>query len=72
MAIKYTRHDTGDPIILLINQAILVLEVDHCLLNPIECRINDIEINEVPRFLTSDPTTSSHSILIANPMDDAC
>ena len=30
-----------------------------------------MEINKVPRFSTSNPTTSSHSIVIANPMDDA-
>ncbi|KAL7475176.1 hypothetical protein ACHAW6_001103 [Cyclotella cf. meneghiniana] len=36
-----------------------------------KCRINGVEINEVPRFLTSTPTTSSHSIVIANPTDDA-
>jgi len=70
-AIKYTRRDTGDPMILLINQAILVPEVDHCLLCPMQCRINGVEINEVPRFLTSNPTTSSHSIVIADPTDDA-
>ena len=70
-AIKYTRRDTGDPMILLINQAILVPEVDHCLLCPMQCRINGVEINEVPRFLTSHPTTSSHSIVIADPTDDA-
>ncbi len=57
--------------ILLINQAILVPEVDHCLLCPMQCRINGREINEVPRFLTSNPTTSTHSIVIADPTDDA-
>ncbi len=30
-----------------------------------------VEINKVPRFLTSYPTTSSHSIMIADPTDDA-
>ncbi|KAL7478253.1 LOW QUALITY PROTEIN: hypothetical protein ACHAW6_004025, partial [Cyclotella cf. meneghiniana] len=70
VAIKYTRCNTGDPMILLINQAILVPEVDHCLL-PMQCRINGIEINEVPRFLTSNQSTSSHSIVISDPMDDA-
>ncbi len=29
-----------------------------------------MEINEMPRFLTSNPTTSSHSIVIADPTDD--
>jgi hypothetical protein len=70
-AIKYTRRDTGDPMILQINQAILVHEVDHCLLCPMQCRINGVEINEVPRFLTSNPTTSSHSIVIADPTGNA-
>jgi hypothetical protein len=34
-----------------------------------QCRINGVEINEVPRFLTHDPTTSTHSIRIADPTD---
>ena len=56
--------------ILMITQAILVPEVDHCLLCPMQCRINGVEINEVPRFLTSNPTALSHSIVIADPTDD--
>ena len=57
--------------ILQINQAILVPEVDHFLLCSMQCRINGVEINEVQRLLTFNPTTSSHSIVIADPMDDA-
>ena len=33
------------------------------------CRINGVEINEVPKFLMANPTTSSHSITIADPTD---
>ena len=69
-AIKYTRRDTGDHLILLVNQAILVPEVDHCLLCPMQCRMNGVAIHEVPRFLTQNPTTSTHSIVIADPTDD--
>ena len=29
-----------------------------------------METYKVPRFFTSNPTTSSHSIMIANPMND--
>jgi hypothetical protein len=53
----------------MINQAIYVPEVEHCLLCPMQCRINGVEINEVPKFLTNNPTTSSHSITIADPTD---
>ena len=68
-AIRYTCHDTGDHLILMINHTINVPEVDHCLLCPMQCRINGVEINKVPRFLTSDPPASTHSICIANPTD---
>ena len=44
-------------------------EVDHCLLCPMQCQINGVEINEVPCFLTQDPTTSTHSIQTADPTD---
>ena len=54
----------------MINQAIYVPEVDHCLLCPIQCRMNDVVIHEVPKFLTTNPTASTHSILIADPTND--
>ena len=53
----------------MINQAIYVPEVDHCLLCPMQCQINGVEINKVPHFLTYDPTASTHSIQIADPTD---
>ena len=34
-----------------------------------QCWFNGVEINEVPKFLTTNPTTSSHSIMIADPTD---
>ena len=61
-AIWYTCHDTGDHLILMINRAIYVPEVDHCLLCPMECWLNGVEISEVPKFLMHDPTTLTHSI----------
>jgi len=32
--------------------------------------MNGAEINEVPKFLTSNLTTSTHSIMTADPTDD--
>jgi hypothetical protein len=51
----------------MINQAIYIPEVDHCPLYPMQCRINGVEINKVPKFLTPNATTSTHSIWIADP-----
>jgi hypothetical protein len=36
-AIQYTCCNTGDHLILMINQAIYVPEVDHCVLYPMQC-----------------------------------
>ena len=66
-AIRYTCRYTGDHLILMINQAIYLPEVNHCLLCPMQCQINGVEINKVPHFLIQDPTTSTHSIQIADP-----
>ena len=55
-AIWYTCQDTGDHLILMINQAIYVPEVERYLLCPMKCQINGVEINEVPKFLTINPT----------------
>ena len=53
----------------MINQAIYVSEVEHCLLCPRQCWINDAEINEVLTFLSTNPTTLSHSIMIGDRTD---
>jgi hypothetical protein len=53
----------------MINQAIYGPEVDHCLLSLMQCWINGLEINKAPKFLMTNPTTSTHSIEIADPND---
>ena len=70
-AVWYICRVTGDHLILMVNQAIYVPEVDHCLLCPMQCKINGVEINKVPKILLPNPITSTHSILIANPADVA-
>ena len=55
--IKYTTQDSGDHLILMVNQAILVSEMDHCLLCPMHCRMSCVGFHEVSWFLTLNPTT---------------
>ena len=66
-AVWYTCRDTGDHLILMINQAIYVPEVEDCLPCPMQCWMTGMEINKVLKLLTTNPTTSSHSIMIADP-----
>ena len=35
-----------------------------------QCRVNGLAIHEVLKFLTTNPTALTHSILIADPTDD--
>ena len=47
-------HDnpaTGEVFHLVINQAIYIPHLDHHLLCPMQCRVNDVTINETPKFL---------------------
>ena len=54
----------------MIKKAIYVPEVEHCLLCPMQCWMYGVGIHEVPKFLTTNPTASTHSILIADPTND--
>ena len=68
--INMPQHRHREPLNLADNKTILMPEVDHCLLCPMQYRMNGVEINEVPKFLTSRPTTSTHSITIADSTED--
>jgi hypothetical protein len=68
-AVLYVDQSEMTSYILEFNQALSVPSIDHCLLCPMQCRINGVEIDEKPRFLTSTPTVSSHSISFPNAED---
>ena len=64
----YTRPDTGQIYHLVVHQAIEIPHLDHHLLCPMQCRVNDIVINDVPKFLTRTPTPETHAIEWLNPL----
>ena len=47
---------TGRQYFLVLHQAIEIPTLNHHLLCPMQCRINGVEINECPKFLTNSPT----------------
>ena len=51
---------------LVIHQAIYIPNLDHHLLCSMQCRVNDIIINGIPKFLMKTPTPDSHSIVAHN------
>jgi hypothetical protein len=62
-AIAYNNPKTGEVFILLIHQALYFPEMINCLLSPMQLRLNDVEVNERPKFLTVLPTAKYHAII---------
>jgi hypothetical protein len=56
---------------LVINQAIHIPHLHHHLLCPMQCRVNDVIVDNTPKFLTSDPTDHMHALTIIDPYQPA-
>ena len=51
------------------NQAVYIPDLAHNLLSTMQVRLNDVKVNETPRFLTETPNEHTHSLV--SPMDDS-
>jgi hypothetical protein len=65
--LAYDDAATGKVYHLVINQAIHIPHLDHHLLCPMQCQVNDVIVNDMPKFLTSDPTDHTHALYIKDP-----
>ena len=55
-AIAYDDPKTGEVFVLVVHQAMHFFEMNNCLLSPMQLRLNDVEVNERPKFLTAKPS----------------
>jgi hypothetical protein len=69
-ALAYLSPESGETIILIVHQAIHNPNVQHNLLCPLQLRMNDVIVNECPKFLTATPTDRDHTIIANSPGDD--
>jgi hypothetical protein len=51
---------------LIINQAIHIQHLDHHILCPVQCRVNDLTINDLPKFLAANPTDQMHALTMTD------
>jgi hypothetical protein len=65
--IAYTDPTTGRRLHLEINQAIHIPHLDHHLLCPMQCRVNDVTVDETPKFLATRPTDQTHALTVPDP-----
>jgi hypothetical protein len=71
-AIAYNNPRTGEVFILLVHKALYFPEMKNYLLSPVQLRLNDIEVNEQPKFLTKLSITKDHAIIagkLVTPLD---
>jgi hypothetical protein len=69
-ALAYDCPDTGKTIILMVHQAVHVPTMTNDLLCPMQMRVNEIGIQECPKFLEHRPDDSSHAIRISQDGED--
>jgi hypothetical protein len=65
--VAYDDPQTGRMLHLIIDQAIHIPHLDHHLLCPMQCRVNDVIVNNLPKFLAADPTDQTHALTLTDP-----
>jgi hypothetical protein len=65
--VAYTDPQTGRTLHLVINQAIHIPHLDHHLLCPMQCHVNDVIVDETPKFLAPQPTDQMHALTLTDP-----
>ena len=63
-AVAYDDPRSGKVVILIIHQALYFPEMQRCLLCPMQVRLNDVVVNERPKFLTLHPTELDHALVV--------
>jgi hypothetical protein len=63
-AVAHDDPRSGKVFILIIHQALHFPEMKRSLLCPMQLRLNDVVVNERPKFLTSRPTDQDHAIVV--------
>jgi hypothetical protein len=66
-ALAYNDPITGETLHLVINQAIHIPHLDHHLLCPMQCQVNDVTVDDTPKFLARDPSDKSHALTLDDP-----
>ena len=61
-ALAYDNPTTGTTVIIVVHQAICVPTMDCNLICPMQVMMNDVELDDKPKFLTEDPTDESYAI----------
>lgn len=68
-ALAYDDPTDGTTRIVVINQAIEIPHLDKHLLCSMQMRMNDVRVDEIPKFLTDNPTDDTHAVVFPHEED---
>jgi hypothetical protein len=64
--LAYDCPNTRATFILIVHQAIHNPKLEHNLLSPFQMWLNDVIVNETPKFMNEMPTEKDHAIVVTN------
>ncbi len=65
-ALAYDDPSTGEVIIIVVHQAVLIPHLEVNLMCPMQVRVNDVKLDEVPKFLTGNPHLTTTRLILLN------
>jgi hypothetical protein len=68
-ALAYVDPTSGEVIILRVHQAVHIPTMPNNLLCPMQMRLNDVLVDDCPKFVHRDPTDTTHTITVKNEDD---
>ena len=68
--VGYVHPYTGIKYHLVVHQVVHIPELEHHLLCPMQCRANNVTVNDCPRIHCADPNEESHSIVATDDDDE--
>ena len=68
-AVAYDHPITGKVYTLVFHQAIYCCQMDNHLICHMQCRVDGVVINDMPKMCVPNPDDSTHSIEVADPLD---
>ncbi len=66
-ALAYDNPITVETFHLVVNQAIYIPHLDHHLLCPMQCQVNDMTVDDTSKFMVRDPTDKSLALTQQDP-----
>ena len=63
-AVAYDDPGTGQTIILVINQATYMPQLETNLLNPMQLRMSGVKVSEEAKFLAESPSEETHALVV--------